>query len=53
MGKVSSIRWITKDEDLRQIKGGPISIVTGRNLKKQSTAEGKKAKKKKPQKAAK
>jgi hypothetical protein len=32
----------------QHLKGGPISIVTGRNLKKQLTAEGKKAKKKKP-----
>ncbi len=33
MGKVISVRWITRDEDLRQIKGGPISILTGKNLK--------------------
>ena len=34
MGKVI-IREITSDEDLRQIKAGPISIITGVNLRKQ------------------
>ena len=53
MGKVISRRAITKGEDLRQIKGGPIPIVTGRNLKKQSTTKAEKVKKKKQQKVAK
>jgi len=32
MGKVISYRMITKDEDLLQLKAGPISILTGSNL---------------------
>ena len=36
MGKVSPIRWIKRPEDVRQLKAGPISIVTGRNLKQSS-----------------
>ena len=34
MGKVTSIRWIKRAEDLRQIKAGPITIITGANLRK-------------------
>jgi len=44
MGKVISRRVITKDEDLRQITDGPVSILTGRNLNKQSTTKDKRAK---------
>ena len=44
MGKVTSINWITKEEDLRQDKGGKFSIVTGRNLRPYSTASSKKPK---------
>ncbi len=44
MGKVTSINWITKEEDLPQIKGGKFSIVTGRNLRTSSTASSKKPK---------
>ncbi len=44
MGKVTSINWITKEEDLPQDKGGKFSIVTGRNLRTSSEAESKKPK---------
>ena len=36
MGKVISRKVITKDEDLRQIKAGPITIITGANLRKKN-----------------
>jgi len=42
MGKVILRRVITKDEDLRQIKAGPISILTGKNLKTPSTTSSQK-----------
>jgi hypothetical protein len=51
MGKVISPKVITRDEDLRQIKVGPISILTGRNLKTSSAPSSTKPKaqvKKKP-----
>ena len=44
MGKVTSTRWITKEEDMPQIKGGKFSIVTGKNLRTSSDAESKKPK---------
>ena len=42
MGKVTSVRWITDDKDLPKIKGGQVSILTGKNLKKSSDASSKK-----------
>ena len=44
MGKVISYRVITKDEDLRQLKAGPISILTGSNLKTSQTTSSQKPK---------
>jgi hypothetical protein len=41
MGKLSPIRWITRDQDLRQIEGGPFQLVTGRNLKTSSAPSSK------------
>ena len=51
MGKVISRKVITRDEDLRQIKAGPISILTGKNLRTSSDPSSTKPKaqvKKKP-----
>jgi hypothetical protein len=42
MGKVISRRVITKDEDLLQLKAGPISILSGSNLKTSSSASSQK-----------
>ena len=42
MGKVISYRVITRDEDLLQLKAGPISILTGSNLKTSQTASSQK-----------
>jgi hypothetical protein len=42
MGKVISRRVITRDEDLLQLKAGPISILTGKNLKTPSTTSSQK-----------
>lgn len=44
MGKVLSTKWVTKEEDLSQLKSGPFSIITGRNLKPSSEAEPKEPK---------
>ena len=41
MGKVISIREIKEGEELPQIKAGPISILTGKNLKISSEASSK------------
>jgi hypothetical protein len=37
-----SVRLITDDKDLPKIKGGQVSILTGKNLKKSSDASSKK-----------
>ena len=34
VGGLIGVRWITDEKDLRQIKAGPISIITGRNLRR-------------------
>ena len=34
MGKVIKRTYATRDDQLTQLKAGPISIVTGRNLRK-------------------
>ena len=44
MGKVISYRVITRDEDLLQLKAGPISFLTGKNLKTSQTASSQKPK---------
>ncbi len=44
MGKVILRRVITRDEDLLQLKAGPISILTGSNLKTSQTASSQKPK---------
>ncbi len=44
MGKVLSTEWVTKEEDVSQLKSGPFSIITWRNLKTSSEAESKKPK---------
>ncbi len=44
MGKLLSVKWVTKEEDLSQVESGPFSIVTWRNLKPSSEAESKKPK---------
>ena len=44
MGKVLSTVWVTKEEDLSQLKSGPYSIITWRNLGPSSEAESKKPK---------
>ena len=46
MGKVIYKRRITKAEDIRQLKAGPISILTGKNLK--TSSDGSSAKQKNP-----
>jgi len=44
MGKVLSTVWVTKEEDVLQLKSGPFSIITWRNLRPSSTASSKKPK---------
>ncbi len=39
MGKVLSTVWVTKEEDLSQLKSGPFSIITWRNLRTSSETE--------------
>ena len=41
MGKLLSVKWVTKEEDLSQVKTGPFSIITWRNRKPSSEAEPK------------
>ena len=44
MGKLLSVKWVTKEEDLSQVKSGPFSIITWRNRKPSSEAKSKKPK---------
>jgi hypothetical protein len=39
MGKVSKLRYITRDEDLPVLKAGPISILMGANLRRPRTLQ--------------
>ncbi len=44
MGKVLPTVYVTREEDLPQLKSGPFSIITWRNLKPSSEAEPKEPK---------
>ena len=44
MGKLLSVKWVTKEEDLLQLKSGPYSIITWRNLRPSSEPEPKEPK---------
>ena len=41
MGKLLPTVYVTREEDLPQLKSGPFSIITWRNLKPSSEAEPK------------
>ncbi len=50
MGKVYPTIYVTKEEDLLQLKSGPFSIITWRNLKPSSEPEPKEPKEPKAEK---